>query len=265
MSLFYKIKKFVGSKQTPTKPIDLSDALKGNNVECVCCGHSFICFLPFGYIKRSNAQCPNCHSLERHRLHWHYMLQKTQLFSTSHTKRMLHVAPENVLYNKFIKEPSIDYVPCAKFGVGYEDEYPAGTINADITNLQFVNNSFDIIYCSHVLEHIPDDKKAMSELQRVLKPGGWALLQVPQDLTLIKTYEDFSITDANERLQAFGQHDHVRIYGQDYKDRLKDAGFIVNAEKYVESFTENEIFKYGFMKGEIIYFCTKPNIMSVDD
>lgn len=264
MKVISKIKNFIYNQFAP-KPIPLYEALKGNNVECICCGKTFICFLPFGFVKRSNAQCPFCNSLERHRLHWYYMVHETNLFTNASTQKMLHVAPETIFYNKFRASTAIEYVPCAKFGNGYEDEYPAGTINADITELQFNDNSFDVIYCSHVLEHIPDDLKAMRELQRVLKPGGWALLQVPQDITLEKTYEDFSIIDPAARLIAFGQHDHVRVYGSDYINRLISAGFDVNAKDYVARFTENEIFKYGFMKDEMLFYCTKPLDININE
>ena len=162
-----------------------------------------------------------------------------------------------VFYNKFSDNPLFDYVPCAKFGDGYTDVYPAKTINVDITNIQFEENSFDVIYCSHVLEHVPNDLQAMKEFHRVLKPGGWAMLEVPLDKNRIKTYEDFSITDSKEREQAFGQYDHVRVYGMDYIERLKLAGFQVNQIDYTSEFNGNEIFTNGFQKDEDIFICSK--------
>jgi len=236
---------------------DIATALKGSNVYCNCCGGSFITFLPFGLIKRANASCPSCGSLERHRLHWHFMVNKTDLLKSTRKLRILHVAPEAVFYNKFNGNHLFDYVPCAKFGEGFTDEYPTGTINVDITNIQFENNSFDVIYCSHVLEHVPDDLKAMQEFHRVLKPGGWAMLQVPLDKNRMKTYEDFSIVDPKEREKAFGQYDHVRVYGLDYIHRLQLAGFTVNQINYTSEFTENELFYNGFQPGEDIFICTK--------
>lgn len=228
------------------------------NAHCVCCDNDFDTFLPFGLIKRNNALCPFCGSLERHRLHWHYIKYKTTLFSKSGKKlKLLHVAPEIIFYNKFISNDHIEYVPCDKFEVGYENVYPLNTINVDITGIQFRDNEFDVIYCSHVLEHVIDDKKAMQEFFRVLKPGGWAMLQVPLDSNRDHTFEDFSIIDPNEREKVFGQKDHVRVYGKDYKDRLQNAGFVVHIENYIGNFTEEEIYKNGFMKGEEIYICTK--------
>ena len=235
-----------------------AEALAGENVFCVCCDKSFITFLPFGVVKRANALCPNCHSLERHRMHYHYMFHQTNLLNGQSLK-MLHVAPEIILYNKFIANNAIDYVPCAKFGPGFSDQYdyPPKTVDVDITEICFIDNEFDVIYCSHVLEHIPNDRKAMEEFYRVLKPGGWSLLQVPLDINLDKTYEDFSIINTAERKKAFGQWDHVRVYGKDYKDRLTEAGFEVRVERYKDSFSENDLFKYGFMKDEDIYLCKK--------
>ncbi|MGN6343313.1 MAG: methyltransferase domain-containing protein [Ginsengibacter sp.] len=186
------------------------------------------------------------------------MKNKTTLFSAS-TKRLklLHVAPEAIFYNKFITTEQIDYVSCDKFEKGYENSYPPKTINVDITDIHFEANTFDVIYCSHVLEHVVEDKKAMREFRRILKPGRWAMLQVPLNRSRDKTYEDYSIIDPLEREKAFGQRDHVRIYGNDYKDRLMAAGFSVKVDSYLDNFTEEQIFQNGFMKGEDIYICTK--------
>ena len=227
-------------------------------VHCVCCNNDFDAFLPFGLIKRTNALCPNCGSLERHRLHWHYMENRTILFSENREKlKLLHVAPELIFYNKFMGNSQIEYLPCDKFEKGYENVYPSNTVNVDITDIQFDDNEFDVIYCSHVLEHVIDDKKAMNELYRVLKPNGWAMLQVPIDNNRECTFEDFSIVVPQEREKYFGQKDHVRIYGKDYKKRLEDSGFTVRVENYIQNFTEEEVFKNGFMMGEEIYICTK--------
>jgi predicted SAM-dependent methyltransferase len=225
---------------------------------CICCNSNFGTFLPFGIIRRENALCPVCGSLERHRLHWHYMKSNTNLFSSEGKKlKLLHVAPETIFYNQFITNNRIDYFPCDKFEKGYENAYSSETLNVDITNIQFEDNTFDVIYCSHVLEHVIDDKKAMKELFRILKPGGWALLQVPLDNKRDKTYEDYHIITPEEREKAFGQKDHVRIYGKDYKEKLEHAGFQVKVDNYLKKFTEEEIIRNGFMEGEEIYFCFK--------
>lgn len=228
---------------------------QGNNVHCFCCGGNFITFLPGGVLlKRANALCPQCGALERHRLIWRYLEVCTNLFKEP--AKLLHVAPEKLFYRKFKENQNIEYVPCAKFGEGYEDKYPEGTINIDITNISLPDNSFDAILCSHVLEHIPDDSKAMQELFRILKPGGWAILQVPLDVKRNETYEDFSITGPKEREQAFGQHDHVRVYGNDYEQRLLSAGFKVKREKFAYTFSKQDLFQYGIIP-EDIFFCTK--------
>jgi SAM-dependent methyltransferase len=244
-------------KYLPVKPY--INPYIGNNVHCNLCDGNFITFLPFGLIKRANAQCPGCGSLERHRLSWHYILNQTDLLTSNNVQRLMHVAPETVIYNKLFGNQKIDYVPCVKIGEDEVDEYPTGTIDVDITNVQFGDNSFDAIYCSHVLEHVPEDVKAMKEFFRILKPGGWAMLQVPIDKSRSETYEDFSITDPKEREKAFGQFNHVRLYGMDYIDRLKLAGFEVNPIPYAKSFTQGDIFRNGFDKEELLFICKKNN------
>lgn len=131
-------------------------------------------------------------------------------------------------------------------------------IKMDITDINLHDNQFDCIICYHVLEHILDDEKAMRELFRVLKPGGWAILQQPVDPTRDKTFEDPNIVLPEERERVFGQKDHVRIYGQDYKDRLERTGFTVKLDNYTGELGDNIIKKYGLMKDETICFCTKP-------
>lgn len=130
-------------------------------------------------------------------------------------------------------------------------------VKMDVTNIAMPDNQFDCIICYHVLEHIPDDEKAMTELFRVLKPGGWAILQSPVDHNRDKTYEDPSIVSPDERERAFGIKDHVRLYGRDYKDRLERAGFTVKLDCYVTELRDDKIKRYGLMKDEIIYLCTK--------
>lgn len=231
-------------------------ALQGNNVLCSYCQGSFITFFPGGVVtKRANAKCPQCGSLERHRLLWHFLQSKTNLFQDK--LKVLHVAPEKLFFSRLSKLPNLEYTPCAKFGEGFTDEYPKGTVNKDITSLEEVDRTYDVILCSHVLEHIPDDIQAMKELHRVLRPDGWAILQVPLNPAFDVTYEDFSITDPKAREQAFGQYDHVRVYGKDYSTRLTKVGFKVRQQKTNELYSSQEIFRYGFDKGEDIFYCQK--------
>jgi len=222
--------------------------LLGNQFTCPCCGGSFREFLPTGVITRQNAQCPRCFSLERHRLIWLYLKNKTNFF-TDHLK-VLHFAPENCFQNKFKAMPNLDYIST-------DLESPTAMVKMDITNISYEDNSFDVILCNHVLEHIPDDKKAMKELLRVLKPGGWAILLVPLDLSREKTFEDPSIVSPEERERFFGQRDHVRWYGQDYQHRLEQAGFTVTVDDYAKELGSELSKKYSLMEQEDIYFCTK--------
>jgi len=128
----------------------------------------------------------------------------------------------------------------------------------DITAIQYKDDWFDVIICNHVLEHIPNDRQAMSEIYRVLKPGGWSILQVPISLSLEATYEDPAIRTPEERERFFGQNDHVRIYAADYKRRLESAGFVVEVCNSRNTLSASEIRKYALLKDENIYLCSKP-------
>jgi ubiquinone/menaquinone biosynthesis C-methylase UbiE len=136
---------------------------------------------------------------------------------------------------------------------------PLADIKADICNLPMKSNAFDVVLCNHVLEHVNDDKKAMQELFRILKPGGFGIFQVPLDLSRHKTYEDFKITSPQQRKKHFGQYDHVRIYGKDYFEKLRYIGFEVSEIKCSDIATEDEINNYRLMKNEILPVCKKPD------
>jgi SAM-dependent methyltransferase len=225
-------------------------------VYCVVCEKSFKRFSPFGRGKRRTAQCPYCDSLERHRLFWKYLNEKTN-FKNWNNISLLHFAPERIFYERFAAIRNINYVPCDLLPERYKFKNGPATQKIDITSIPFQDNSFDVIICSHVLEHVPDDHLAMTELRRVMKPDGWGIFQVPIDYNRKETYEDFSITSAEGRLKAFGQSDHVRWYGADYKDRLANAGFHVKQDDYVKNFTREEMAKYGFSPQELIYYVTR--------
>jgi len=207
----------------------------GKEVYCPICERSFKKFLTFA--NRKNAQCPKCGSLERHRLLYLFLL-KTYL-TTLPPIKVLHIAPAVCLAQK-LKE---------QFGKGY---LSAGLsdrdvmVEMDITNIKYPDHSFDLIICSHVLEHIQDDRKAISELYRVLKLDSTAIIIVPFPLnSREKTFEDPSITDPQERLKTFGQHDHVRICGTDYVDRIRDAGFYVETITPETFLSDKEIINFG--------------------
>lgn len=216
-------------------------------------GKGFRKFLPYGYGKqRPNVLSPSTLSLERHRLLWLYLKNETNFFQpeTGSTLRVLHFAPEQAFYKRFRKLKHLDYTTT-------DLESPLADIKADICELPFQDNQFDIILCNHVLEHIPDDTKAMQELYRILKPGGFGVFQIPQDLKRATTFEDDSITDKKERARIFGQYDHVRIYGRDYFDKLRSVGFNVDEVDYTSKLTPEEIDKYRLAKGEIIPVVSK--------
>lgn len=232
------------------RPI-LALALKGDRFTDPIDGKSFKSFLPYGYGKqRNNALSPSTLSLERHRLLWLYLKNETDFFTSKERKKILHFAPEQAFYKLFRNQKNIDYTTTDLFS-------PLADVKADICNLPFEDNSYDIIFCNHVLEHIPDDTKAMQELFRVLKKGGMAILQIPQELARETTFADDSITDQKKRAEIFGQYDHVRIYGRDYFDKLRSNGFTVIEEDYTNKISPELVEKYCLAKGEIIPVCFK--------
>ncbi|MGM5469622.1 class I SAM-dependent methyltransferase [Flavobacteriaceae bacterium LMO-SS05] len=223
--------------------------LKGETYTDPIDGKSFKTFLPYGYGKqRNNVLSPSTLSLERHRLLWLYLKNETDFFTAS--KKVLHFAPEQAFYSRFKKLKNLDYTTT-------DLNSPLADVKADICKLPFKDNTFDVVLCNHVLEHIPDDTKAMQEMFRVLKVGGMGIFQIPQDLNREKTFEDDSITDKKERSKIFGQYDHVRIYGRDYFDKLRSIGFKVEEVDYTATCSKSEIDKYRLAKGEIIPVVTK--------
>lgn len=220
----------------------------GNDVLCPCCGATFREFLPHGPRSRKNARCAKCNALERHRLLYLYMKERTNLLTDR--LRVLHFAPEDFFRNLLRSQQNLTYV------TGDLSPELADTA-MDITQIPVRDSTFDVVLCNHVLEHIPDDHKAMTELCRVLKPNGWAILQVPIDVKRETTYEDWTITSPEDRHLHFGQFDHVRWYGLDYKDRLARAGFTVKVDQYVQELGPEKIRRYGLTDWEDIYYCTK--------
>jgi SAM-dependent methyltransferase len=224
---------------------------RGSDVLCPICGKGFKKFLPYGRINpRPNALCPNCMSLERHRLIWLYLKDRSDFFN----KRLhvLHIAPEACFINRFEKIHGDQYITA-------DIESPLAKVKMDIHQIPFGDNTFDVILCNHVLEHVDDDIKAMSEIARVLKPHGFAILQVPFFEPLSElTYEDKSITDPKAREKAFGQDDHVRKFGRDYLKRIEKSGMVAIEDTFVNSFDQKALFHFGLAKGELIYKGVKP-------
>ncbi len=225
-----------------------SIAYRGNHVTCPVCEGHFSKFLAFGLEKRPNAQCPRCGCLERHRLLWLYLKDRTRFFEER--LKVLEFAPTPVLQSRFRRLKNLEYVSA-------DLSSTTAMLRMDITAINFPADQFDAIICYHVLEHVLDDRKAISELFRVLKPGGWAILQSPIDENREKTFEAPDITSPRDRERVFGQSDHVRIYGRDYRARLEQAGFGVRLDDYVHDLGSELAAKYGLMAGEKIHFCTK--------
>jgi hypothetical protein len=216
----------------------------GNGYWCPVCEKSSRKFatLPF------EGMCIHCDSLARHRFAWVYLEQKTDLIYGKKNK-VLHIAPEKGFEDKLKKLLGVRYISA-------DLRSPKVMVKMDITNIQYPDQSFDVIFCSHVLQQVQDDRKAMSELFRVLKNDGWAILLVP--ITANITFEDPTITEPYERKERFGSEDHVRRYGLDYIDRLIIAGFKVTVTEVSDLFNETEIRIMGLNKGAgEIYYCTK--------
>jgi SAM-dependent methyltransferase len=232
------------------KPI-IAFYLKGDTYTDPIDGNSFRKFLPYGYSKqRKNALSPSTLSLERHRLMWLFLKNETSFFTSSKKIKTLHIAPEQCFLKIFKKQKNLDYITS-------DLESPIADVKADICNLPFKDDSFDVVFCNHVLEHIPDDKKAMQELFRVLKKGGFGVFQIPQDMSRENTFEDASITDKQERTKIFGQYDHVRVYGRDYFNKLRSVGFKVEEVDYTQRITPEELDRFCLMKNEILPVCYK--------
>ncbi len=213
-------------------------------------GRGYRKFFPYGYgeHQRENALSPGTNSLERHRLLWLYLKNETDFLTSP--KKVLHVAPEQCFYGRFKKMKNLDYTTA-------DLNSPLADLSLDIQDMPLADNTYDVVFCNHVLEHVPDDLKAMREIHRVLKPGGMAIMQVPLNPDWENTLEDPTITDPEERHRLFGQYDHVRMYGQDYPARLVKAGFKVSAIDYAQKLSEEEFNKYALPKREILYVCEK--------
>lgn len=222
--------------------------MRGDKVLCPLCGQGAIAYLPAGTPPRPHALCAFCGSLERGRMLWLH-LQRAGLLRPG--VRVLHVAPEKGLRQRIAGMPGIRYVGGDKHEPGYA--YPAGTMDLDITAMPFEDGSFDLIICSHVLEHVPDDRRAMRELHRVSAPGGTVLLLVPQDMERERTFEDPGVTDPRDRLRLFGQSDHVRIYGRDFGLRLREEGLSAEPLFPAKAMDATERFRYGLRADEPVY------------
>jgi predicted SAM-dependent methyltransferase len=224
---------------------------KGDNVECPVCEHSFSKFLSYGsdQAHRENVLCPYDLTLERHRLMWLYLRDHSDFF-TAEKLNVLHIAPEQCFHKKFKGQKNLNYLTG-------DLESPIADLHFDLHDIPLEDNRFDVIFCNHVMEHVNDAHRCMTELHRVMKPGGWGIMQVPQDFSRNETYEDSSIVSPEDREKHYWQKDHVRLFGNDYPQWLEKAGFkveIFNKEsKYDLKLRE----RFRLQEKEILYIAKK--------
>lgn len=224
---------------------------RGNAFEDPISGKKYRRLLPYGRLQsRANALAPHSLSLERHRLIWLYLKNRTDFFTNP--KRVLHIAPEYCFIKPFKKLTNLNYLTADLIS-------PWADIEMDVQNIPFHDSSFDVVICNHVLEHVDDDRKAMRELLRVIKPGGFGIFQVPLDYSIEVTLEDKSINTPELREKHYKQRDHLRLYGKDYAKRLREVGFDVTEDDYVSSLPAELVQRYALPKNEILYICRKNN------
>ncbi len=228
----------------------ISPLYRGNKITDPINGKSYKKLLPYGRINaRKNALAPDSMSLERHRAIWLFLQKHTNFFSDK--IKFLHVAPEYCFLRLFKKQKNLKYITG-------DLSSPWADVKMDIRKMPFEDNSFDAAMCNHVFEHVWEDVASMKEFYRILKPGGWAIFQVPIRWNQEHTIEDNTITDPQKREELFGQRDHVRYYGADYPERLRKAGFDVTIKDFNKELTPAEIEKYALLANEKIIFCQKP-------
>ena len=224
----------------------------GRRRKCPICGKQVREFLPYGYgVSRRDALCPRCLALERHRLLWLYIERETDLLKGYPT--LLHIAPEVALKRKFERHYGKEH---AESYLTADLESPLAKLHFDVQQIPLEDESIDVVICNHILEHVEDDRKALRELHRILRKGGWGVVLVPQDYEREATFEDDSITSPEERARIFGQYDHRRIYGRDYARRVAECGFEVEEIEYENALSEEERKQYA-TAGERLYIVYK--------
>jgi SAM-dependent methyltransferase len=216
----------------------------GSKYRCPVCERGSRRWVSLGF---PNLLCPHCSAFERQRLLSLYLEREIQIDTRRLT--LLHFAPEACMMRYFARRPNVEYI-------GGDLDPPQGAIRLDLTDIALKPDSVDIVICSHVLEHVPEDARAMREMRRVLRPGGSALIMGPVEYDRPATFEDPTITSPAARAVAFGQSDHVRLYGADFDQRLRDAGFMVDANRYGGQLSADEVARYGLARDEILYVCT---------
>lgn len=235
---------------------------RGERYECPFCGFRSVDLASMGIdnpaARKYNAigmgvrpgMCWKCRAKDREKLVYLYLRDVEKIFD-GHPLRLLHIAPENIIAKRILPVQSIDYVCGDFFAKGYM--YPPYVRNMNVLNLPFGEEEFDMVICNHVMEHIEDDRKAMRELYRVLKKNGKGIIQVPMSKDINRTIEDPAVKTEKDRLEKFGQKDHLRLYGTDYKNRLEESGFKVE----LLHFSDDIIERYGLDRNEDLYLCHK--------
>ena len=227
----------------------------GNSRYCPICNSKCSKFLSHGPTSRriKDVVCPVCISHKRHRLAWIYLNKFTNLIDGV-SKNFLHIAPETELAWKLKKMENVKYFS-ADLGS------PHAMIKMDITAMSWHDSTFDAIYCSHVLEHVSEDYKAMREIFRVLKPNGWVMIQVPIGKEV--TIEDPTVTNPVERENIFWQSDHVRLYGMDIEQRLTAVGFDVKPIFGRQLVKSQDWDRMSIDPNEPIFHCRKTDEISL--
>lgn len=218
----------------------------GRGRRCPICGCRRRKFLPYGYVtSREDALCPRCLALERHRMIWLWLERHTELFECR--PRLLHIAPEVSLMRHFkrLYRGTDDYITA-------DLESPLADVHFDVQHIPMAERSVDVVICNHLLEHVEDDRRALGELYRILRAGGWGIMLVPEDRGRATTFEDDTITDPEERTRLFGQYDHRRVYGRDYDERLRAAGFEVERIPFAETLTPEERRLYAVGEDDLV-------------
>lgn len=224
---------------------------KGNNVECPVCNRSYSKFLSYGssIAHRENVLCPGDLTLERHRLMWLYLKDHSDFF-TSNKLNVLHIAPEQCFHQRFKQQENLNYLTGDLVS-------PIADLHFDLHQIPLEENRFDVVFCNHVLEHVNDANQCMRELYRVMKPGGWGIMQVPQDFVREITFEDSSITSEEDRERYYWQKDHVRLFGKDYPNWLENAGFNVEVFEKEKFYSTSQIKRFRLQEKEILYIVHK--------
>lgn len=218
----------------------------GRSRECPLCGTRRRRFLPYGYVtSREDALCPHCLALERHRMIWLWIERNTDLMASR--PRLLHIAPEVSLMRHFkrVYRGTEGYITA-------DLESPLADMHFDVQHIPLEPRSVDVVIANHLFEHVKDDRLAMRELYRIMRPGGWGIMVVPEDRGRATTFEDDTITDPAERTRIFGQYDHLRVYGRDYDDRLREAGFEVERIAFAASLTKEERRLYAVGSDDLV-------------